>query len=219
MARLAHAGPYDVIVASYSLAQGDSEVLGARAWNTLVLDEAQALKNAATQRARVVSGYDAAFRLALSGTPVENRLSDLWSIMNLINPGLLGSANQFGERFAAPIEKQRDMVARTRLRRLVSPFLLRRTKAQVLQDLPPRTEIIHRIEPSEQERSFLEALRRSASERVKALSEQAGLNGGAGGGAGGAQSSSFQVLAELTRLRRAACDPRLIGPATGCATG
>ena len=216
------AGPYDVIVASYSLAQGDSEVLGGRAWNTLVLDEAQALKNAATQRARAVAGYDAAFRLALSGTPVENRLSDLWSIMNLINPGLLGSANQFGERFAAPIEKQRDMAARTRLRRLVSPFLLRRTKAEVLQDLPPRTEIIHRIEPSGQERSFLEALRRSASERVKALSGQAGMGGGAGsgagsgdGGGGGAQSSSFQVLAELTRLRRAACDPRLVAPELG----
>ena len=201
------AGPYDVIVASYSLAQGDSEVLGGRAWNTLVLDEAQALKNAATQRARAVSGYDAAFRLALSGTPVENRLSDLWSIMNLINPGLLGSASQFGERFAAPIEKQRDMAARTRLRRLVSPFLLRRTKMEVLQDLPPRTEIIHRIEPSEQERSFLEALRRSASERVKALAES-------GDGAAATQSS-FQVLAELTRLRRAACDPRLVAPELG----
>ena len=212
------AGPYDVIVASYALAQGDSEMLGGRAWNTLVLDEAQALKNAATQRARAVAGYDAGFRLALSGTPVENRLSDLWSIMNLINPGLLGSANQFGERFGAPIEKQRDMAARTRLRRLVSPFLLRRTKAEVLQDLPPRTEIIHRIEPSEQERNFLEALRRSASERVKALSEQAGMGGGAGGGdggGGGAQSSSFQVLAELTRLRRAACDPRLVAPELG----
>ena len=220
------AGPYDVIVASYSLAQGGSDVLGGRAWHTLVLDEAQALKNAATQRARAVAAYEANFRLALSGTPVENRLSDLWSIMNLINPGLLGSANQFGERFAAPIERQRDMVARTRLRRLVSPFLLRRTKAEVLQDLPPRTEIIHRIEPSEQERSFLEALRRSASERVKALSEQGGPGGlgdraggvgaaGGAGGAGGGQSSSFQVLAELTRLRRAACDPRLVAPELG----
>ena len=201
------AGPYDVIVASYSLAQGGSDVLGGRAWHTLVLDEAQALKNAATLRARAVSAYEANFRLALSGTPVENRLSDLWSIMNLINPGLLGSASQFGERFATPIERGRDMSARTRLRRLVSPFLLRRTKAEVLQDLPPRTEIIHRIEPSEQERSFLEALRRSASERVKTLAES-------GDGAAATQSS-FQVLAELTRLRRAACDPRLVAPELG----
>ena len=162
------------------------------------------MKNAATQRARAVGALDAGFRLALSGTPVENRLADLWSIMNLINPGLLGTANQFGERFAGPIEKQRDIPTRQRLRRMVSPFLLRRTKAQVLQDLPPRTEIIHRVEPSEQERTFLEALRQSASERVKQLEREEGDG-----------ASSFHVLAELTRLRRAACDPRLVAPELG----
>ena len=202
-ALVGNAGPYDVIIASYAMAHGENSQLGTRAWGTLVLDEAQALKNAATQRARAVAGLAAGFRLALSGTPVENRLADLWSIMNLINPGLLGTANQFNERFTGPIEKDRDNVTRQRLRRLVSPFLLRRTKAQVLQDLPPRTEIIHRVEPSEQERNFLEALRRSASERVKDLDAQEG------------DASSFHVLAELTRLRRAACDPRLVAPELG----
>ncbi len=197
------AGPYDVIIASYAMAHGENSQLGTRAWGTLVLDEAQALKNAATQRARAVAGLAAGFRLALSGTPVENRLADLWSIMNLINPGLLGTANQFNERFTGPIEKDRDTATRQRLRRLVSPFLLRRTKAQVLQDLPPRTEIIHRVEPSEQERNFLEALRQSASERVKELDAKDG------------DASSFHVLAELTRLRRAACDPRLVAPELG----
>ena len=199
-----NAGPYDVIVASYAMAHGETSQLGTRTWGTLVLDEAQALKNAATQRARAVAGLDAGFRLALSGTPVENRLADLWSIMNLINPGLLGTANQFNERFAGPIEKDRDTVIRQRLRRLVSPFLLRRTKGQVLQDLPPRTEIIHRVEPSAEERSFLEALRRTASERVKDLDAKEGD-----------AASSFHVLAELTRLRRAACDPRLVAPELG----
>ena len=199
-----NAGPYDVIIASYALAHGENSALGTRAWTTLVLDEAQALKNAATQRARAVAAIDAGFRLALSGTPVENRLADLWSIMNLINPGLLGTANQFNERFTGPIEKQRDVPTRQRLRRLVSPFLLRRTKTQVLQDLPPRTEIIHRVEPSEQERTFLEALRQSASEKVKQIDQ-----------ATGEAASSFHVLAELTRLRRAACDPRLVAPELG----
>ncbi len=203
VALVGKAGPYDVIIASYAMAHGENSQLGTRAWGTLVLDEAQALKNAATQRARAVAGIAAGFRLALSGTPVENRLADLWSIMNLINPGLLGTANQFNERFTGPIEKDRDAATRQRLRRLVSPFLLRRTKSQVLQDLPPRTEIIHRIEPSEQERSFLEALRRSASERVKDLDAKEG------------DASSFHVLAELTRLRRAACDPRLVAPELG----
>ncbi len=125
-ALLGEAGPYDVIVASYALAHVDNALFGGRAWTTLVLDEAQALKNSATQRARAVAAIDAGFRLALSGTPVENRLGDLWSIMNLVNPGLLGTAHQFGERFAGPIEKQRDTATRQRLRRLVSPFLLRR---------------------------------------------------------------------------------------------
>ncbi|MBI5257485.1 MAG: DEAD/DEAH box helicase [Burkholderiales bacterium] len=194
----------DVLVASYALVQIDAEAFEPLHWGTLVLDEAQALKNAATKRAKSVAMLRAAFRLALTGTPVENRLADLWSIMNLLNPGLLGSASQFGERFASAIERGHDEAARQRLRRLVSPFLLRRTKAQVLTDLPPRTEIVHRVAPGPEERSFLEAARRSAVERVAAVAEEAG-----------AGQAAFHVLAELTRLRRAACDPRLVAPELG----
>jgi superfamily II DNA or RNA helicase len=203
-ALVAGAGNHDVIVASYSLAHGEDNPLGWRPWGTLVMDEAQALKNAATQRARAVANLDASFRLALSGTPVENRLADLWSIMHLINPGLLGTANQFNERFAVPIEREKDGAARARLRRLTTPFLLRRTKAQVLHDLPPRTEILQRVEPSSEERAFLEAMRRNASERVQELALQEGD-----------AAASFHALAELTRLRRAACDPRLVAPELG----
>jgi superfamily II DNA or RNA helicase len=194
----------DVVVASYALAQVDAEAFGRVSWGTLVLDEAQALKNAATKRARSVATIQAGFRLALTGTPVENRLTDLWSIMNLLNPGLLGSSGQFLERFANPIEREHDPAAQSRLRRLVAPFLLRRTKAQVLSDLPPRTEIIHRVEPGPEERAFLEAARRASLERVAAVAAEAG-----GGPA------AFHVLAELTRLRRAACDPRLVAPELG----
>jgi superfamily II DNA or RNA helicase len=202
-ALLQAAGPGDVIVASYALAQIDSDGFAARRWATLVLDEAQALKNAATKRAKSVAEFDAGFRLALSGTPVENRLADLWSIMNLINPGLLGTPQQFNERFAGPIERQQDAPARARLRRIVAPFLLRRTKAQVLQDLPPRTEIVHRVEPTEAERHFLEALRRDARASVAAAA------------ADPERGAPMQVLAELMRLRRAACDPRLVSPELG----
>jgi SNF2 family DNA or RNA helicase len=194
----------DVVVASYALAQVDAEAFGRVSWGTLVLDEAQALKNAATKRARSVATIQAGFRLALTGTPVENRLTDLWSIMNLLNPGLLGSSGQFIERFANPIEREHDPAAQSRLRRLVAPFLLRRTKAQVLSDLPPRTEIIHRVEPGPEERAFLEAARRASLERVATVAAEAG-----GGPA------AFHVLAELTRLRRAACDPRLVAPELG----
>ncbi|MDP1650221.1 MAG: DEAD/DEAH box helicase [Rubrivivax sp.] len=201
---LQDAGPGDLLVASYALAQREIDAFAAREWATLVLDEAQALKNAATKRARSIGGLRAGFRLALSGTPVENRLADLWSLMNILNPGLLGSQTRFNERFAAAIEREHDDAARQRLRRLISPFLLRRTKVQVLTDLPPRTEIVHRVEPGPEERVFLEALRRRAIERVAEAT--------AGAGAGPA---AFHMLAELMRLRRAACDPRLAAPDCG----
>jgi superfamily II DNA or RNA helicase len=192
-----------VLIVSYALLQRDAELFAARGpWATLVLDEAQALKNAATQRVQAVATLQAGFKLALSGTPVENRLADLWSIMHLVNPGLLGSANRFSDRFGNPIERQGDDGARSRLRRLVGPFLLRRTKAQVLTDLPPRTEVIQRVEPQAEERAFLEALRQQALERIAKLDPDD-------------QKNRFNVLAELTRLRRAACDPRLAAPELG----
>ena len=202
-AQLQAAKAGDLMVVSYALAQIDEDAFAQIEWATLVLDEAQALKNAATKRAKSVAQLQAGFRLALTGTPVENRLADLWSLMNLLNPGLLGSSGQFGERYSGPIERDRDPAAQARLRRLVSPFLLRRTKGQVLSDLPPRTEIVHRIEPGPEERAFLEASRRAALERVAELPEDA--NG----------SNAFHVLTELTRLRRAACDPRLVAPELG----
>jgi superfamily II DNA or RNA helicase len=201
-AQLQQAAAGDVLIVSYALLVGEADAFAQREWATLVLDEAQALKNAATQRVKAVGALQASFKLALSGTPVENRLADLWSIMALLNPGLLGNANRFAERFANPIERQRNDAARSRLRRLVSPFLLRRTKAQVLPDLPPRTEIVHRIEPSPEERAFLEAMRREALARVAAIDPAD-------------SRSAFNVLAELTRLRRAACDPRLASPELG----
>lgn len=198
----AELGPGHVLVASYGLVQQDSEAFTQATWATLVLDEAQALKNAATKRAQVVSQLQAGFRLALSGTPVENRLSELWSLMNILNPGLLGSASQFQERFAGPIERQQDPAVRQRLRRIIAPFLLRRTKAQVLQDLPPRTEIVHLVQPSEAERALQEAMRRQAREEVeKAAQDKKG--------------PQIRMLAELMKLRRAACDPRLVVPEMG----
>lgn len=200
--QLGQPGPGDVRVVSYALLLRDAEQFQAVEWSTLVLDEAQALKNAATQRVKAVAALPADFRIALSGTPVENRLADLWSLMNLLNPGLLGSANRFAERFGHAIERGRDAAARARLRRLVAPFLLRRTKAQVLTDLPPRTEIVHRVEPTAEERAFLDAARREALARIAQTDPDDGRR-------------AFQVLAELTRLRRAACDPRLIAPELG----
>jgi len=203
-------GAGQVLVCSYALLQIDAGILSAAPWHSVVLDEAQAIKNAATRRAKAALALQSDFRLALTGTPIENRLGELWSIMAFCNPGLLGNAEQFARHFANPIERQDDphikaQVSR-RLRRLLSPFLLRRTKAEVLTDLPPRTEIVHEVVPGARERALLEALRQQAEQSVgSALAA----------GAAGAGQGRFQMLAALTRLRRAACDPRLVAPELG----
>ncbi|MDP1692925.1 MAG: DEAD/DEAH box helicase [Burkholderiaceae bacterium] len=198
-------GPGQVLVCSYALLQIDADILAEREWHSAVLDEAQAIKNAATRRAKAASKLTADFRLALTGTPIENRLGELWSIMGFANPGLLGSAEQFSQRFASPIERDGDAQSSRRLRRLIAPFLLRRTKGEVLTDLPPRTEIVHDVVPGKRERALLEVLRQQAEDSVNQVIA-------AGTAEGKAQ---IHVLAALTRLRRAACDPRLVAPELG----
>ncbi|MDE2626563.1 MAG: DEAD/DEAH box helicase [Burkholderiales bacterium] len=205
-------GAGQVLVCSYALLQIDAAILGEPQWHSVVLDEAQAIKNPATRRAKAALALKSDFRLALTGTPIENRLGELWSIMGFCNPGLLGSAEQFGQRFAGPIERSDDphlkAQASRRLRRLLAPFLLRRTKAEVLTDLPPRTEIVHDVVPGAKERALLEALRQQAEASVAQA-----IAANAGGSREG--QNQFHVLAALTRLRRAACDPRLVAPELG----
>jgi superfamily II DNA or RNA helicase len=198
-------GPGQVLLCSYALVQRDADLLAGREWHSVVLDEAQAIKNAATRRAKAASRIEANFRLALTGTPIENRLGELWSIMGFANPGLLGSADQFHQRFAGPIERDGDAQASRRLRRLVAPFLLRRTKGEVLTDLPPRTEIVHEVVPGKRERALLEVLRQQAEDSVNQLAASGAAQG----------QSQIHLLAALTKLRRAACDPRLVAPELG----
>lgn len=194
-------GAGQVLIVSYALLQPEAEAFQARSWATLILDEAQAIKNAAAKRSQAVFGLEAGFRLALSGTPIENRLAELWSVMRACNPGLLGSLSRFNERFAGPIERQRDKAAQRQLRRLIAPFILRRTKAQVLDDLPPRTELVLQVHSEAAEQAHYEALRRDAL-----VAAERSLSGDAPG------QAQLNILAGLTRLRRAACDPRLASP-------
>jgi superfamily II DNA or RNA helicase len=195
-------GALDVVVCSYALLLQEIELLMACRWHTLVLDEAQAVKNFSTKRAQAVLKLSAEFRVATTGTPVENRLDELWMLFRFLNPGLLGSREDFNERFAVPIERRQDASAHASLKRLVAPFLLRRTKSEVLSELPPRTEIVLVVEPGERERAFHEALRRSAVDAIAS-------------GSMSLEQRRFQVLVELTRIRRACCDPRLVAGATG----
>lgn len=190
---------FDVLVCSYTVMTQRIEQLECTRFATLLLDEAQVVKNGATQRAQAARRLVAEARVALTGTPVENHLGDLHSIMHFLNPGLLGSAKAFEARFGKPIQRDRDSQTRDRLRALIAPFLLRRRKAEVLRELPARTEITLRVEPESAEQAFTEALRRAAVARLHA------------GGEARAESA-VSILAEITRLRRAACHPQLIDP-------
>jgi len=205
-AMLKEAGAFDVIVASYGLLQLEAERFAAVRWHTIVLDEAQAIKNAATRRSQAVMALRGDFRMVATGTPLENHLGELWNLFRFINPGLLGSSDQFNLRFAGPIEKAQDkraeLAARTRLRRLTQPFILRRTKAQVLSELPPRTEIVVPVELSQEETALYESLRRDALDRLATL--EAPQN-----------QKSIQILAEMMKLRRACCNPQLVAPDSG----
>jgi SNF2 family DNA or RNA helicase len=136
------AGEADVVLTTYSLVARDLEHLAQVPWRRLVLDEAQQIKNPATAQARAVHRLPAERRVALTGTPVENRLGELWSIMHALNPGLLGSARSFRERFALPIERDGDHEATALLRRVTGPFVLRRLKTDrsIISDLPDKIE-------------------------------------------------------------------------------
>ena len=193
-------GPGDLVVASYGLLVSREDQFAGVEWNGAVLDEAQAIKNADTQRAESAKRLRAAWRCAATGTPVENRLSDLWSIFDFLNPGLLGSLDSFRARFL-----DSDGKPLPALRSLVRPLVLRRLKGEVLRDLPPKTEISMAVEPGDAERAAYEALRESLVSRLGAGTES-------GGGSGGGRMA---MLAALTKLRRFCCSPSLAVPGAG----
>ena len=195
-AMLKKLGPRDLVICSYGLLHGEAKRLQSQLWHTVVLDEAQAIKNTATRRSQAAMGLEADFRLIMTGTPLENHLGELWNLLEFINPGLLGSLESFQQRFAAPIERDGCRDTRRRLKKLIQPFILRRTKSQVLEELPPRTEVTLQVELSDEEAAFYEALRQRAIEKLADV--------------GDGRSQHLQILAEIMRLRRACCHPRLV---------
>lgn len=193
--------PFDLLTCSYGLLQQRevAQMLSRVHWRTIVLDEAQAIKNSSTKRSQAAMKLQGDFKLITTGTPIENHLGELWNLFRFINPGLLGSLESFNQRFATPIEKFGDKQARNRLKKLVQPFLLRRTKSQVLDELPSRTEILLQVELSEEERALYEALRRDALFQLESSDATAG-------------AKHLQVLAAIMKLRRACCNPALVLP-------
>ena len=198
--RLDNLGPFDVVVTTYGLLQIDAGALAAVDWHSAVLDEAQAIKNPATKRARAARELKARFRLVTTGTPIQNNLMDLYSLFGFVNPGMLGSTEHYRRHFATPVERDGDAAARARLRRLIAPFVLRRLKTEVLDDLPPRTEIMLHVEMSPAEAALYEALRRRAVDDLESLMAECP----------GAGEGRLELLAHLTRLRLACCNPCLV---------
>jgi superfamily II DNA or RNA helicase len=185
----------DVTLTSYALLRLDAAPLAAAGFRAVVLDEAQAIKNPDSQTARAAYALPAAFRLALTGTPVENRLEELWSLMHFTNRGLLGGRAEFADRHARPIADGQPGAAAA-LRARVKPFLLRRLKQDVAPELPPRTDAVLRVELGDGERAVYDAVRAATQKEVLAL-----LDGGKG---------VMQALEALLRLRQAACHPALV---------
>ncbi|MDP3977230.1 MAG: DEAD/DEAH box helicase [Pseudomonas sp.] len=191
-------GPLDLVIVSYGLLQQDNQAFASQHWTSVVLDEAQAIKNSQSKRSQAAMTLQADFKLIASGTPVENHLGELWNLFRFINPGLLGSQERFAQRFSTPIERG-EQGARKALKALIQPFILRRLKSQVLDELPPRTEITYKVPLSGEEMHLYEALRQQALNTLSST----------------APGKSLQVLAEITRLRRFCCHPSLVMPECG----
>ncbi len=190
----------DLVIVSYQLLQRDAERFATRQWNTLVLDEAQFIKNAQTKTAQAIRSLPAHWRIGLSGTPLENHLGELWSLFRTLSPGLLGSWERFRTRFAEPIERHKDDDRRESLAKLVRPFILRRTKSNVLTELPPRTEVTLFAEMGAAERKRYEDARVAAIAELSGATETDRSDGG----------QRMRTLAWLTKLRQLACHPKLI---------
>ncbi|MBQ9368874.1 MAG: DEAD/DEAH box helicase [Victivallales bacterium] len=184
---LKKAGKGDLIITSYGVLQSEEELFETVEWNVIILDEAQAIKNHLAKRTKSSKQLHGKIRIASTGTPVENNLLELWSIFDFLNPGLLGKANDFESRFCE------NGLPKSSLKRLVSPLIMRRKKSEVLDDLPPKTEILLPVALSSEEQALYEALRRKALEKLSGKDE----------------TSRIAILAELTRLRRFCCHPSL----------
>ncbi|MEZ4406545.1 MAG: SNF2-related protein [Polyangiales bacterium] len=199
----------DVVVTTYALLRRDLTTLAGIRFRYVVLDEAQSVKNAGAQTRQAAAELDAEARLALTGTPVENRLGELWSIMDLCNPSMLGSASGFASGYERAVAMEPAGPAAERLRALVRPFLLRRTKREVLKDLPPKEEIDRVCALGTRQRRMYDALAATLLKEVEAKVKAEGMG-----------KSGLAVLTALLRLRQMACDPRLVDakvPATASA--
>jgi hypothetical protein len=192
--------PYaDLVLTSFALLQRDIETLQQTPFHIVALDEAQNIKNPSAKVSRAACELDANHRLCLSGTPIENHLGELWSLMRFLLPGFLGTLEAFRTRFQTPIEKEEDEERRDDLKNRIAPLILRRTKDQVASELPPKTILVHPIDLTTEQKDLYETVRATMDKRVRdAIAAQ------------GIEQSRIVFLDALLKLRQICCDPRLL---------
>ncbi len=190
---------HDLVLTTYPLLARDHEVLVAKDWHSVILDEAQTIKNPNAETTRQALRLKAGQRLCLSGTPLQNHLGELWSLFDFLAPGFLGSQRGFRARFRNPIEKHGDAARQVMLNKRVRPFMLRRTKSEVATELPPKTEIFDVVEMEQAQRAIYDGIRLAMHSRVRAAIADKGL-----------ARSGIIILDALLKMRQACCDPRLL---------
>jgi superfamily II DNA or RNA helicase len=197
--RFKEVAKYDVVLSTYPLLSRDHDILTKQEWHAVILDEAQFIKNPNAETTRLALRLKARQRLCLSGTPLQNHLGELWSLFDFLAPGFLGGQKSFKTVYRTPIEKHGDQERQNILNRRIRPFMLRRTKQEVITELPPKTEITEPVEMEAAQRSIYEAIRMAMHAKVQAAIAQKGL-----------ARSGIIILDALLKMRQACCDPRLL---------
>ena len=194
-----HIPSHDLVLSTYPLLTRDHDVLVGQEWHAVILDEAQSIKNPNAETTRQALRLKARQRLCLSGTPLQNHLGELWSLFDFLAPGFLGGQKSFKARYRTPIEKHGDIERQELLNRRIRPFMLRRTKEEVVTELPAKTEIVEPVEMEANQRAVYEAIRLAMHAKVQAAIAQKGL-----------ARSGIIILDALLKMRQACCDPRLL---------
>ncbi|MFZ0498009.1 MAG: DEAD/DEAH box helicase [Steroidobacteraceae bacterium] len=201
-AQFAEIASADVVITGYPQLQLDTELLLEQDFYMVILDEAQMIKNPRARVAQAARALRAEHRLCLTGTPVENHLGELWSLLAFAEPRLLGDERHFQRHYRTPIEQSADRLRAEALAARLAPCLLRRTKDAVARELPPKSEIVETIVLDERQRDFYDAIRLASHRRIREILERQGL-----------ARSQITILDALLRLRQACCDPRLVAGA------
>jgi superfamily II DNA or RNA helicase len=204
----ARAAEHDVVFTTYPLLWRDSRALQAQRWQLLILDEAQMVKNAGTRAAGALRRLQAGHRLCVTGTPLENHLGELWAHFDFLMPGFLGDARSFHRTWRKPIEENGETLRAQLLAQRVRPFILRRRKHDVATELPPKTEVMRRVQLQGRQRALYESVRVAADKQVRRALKDHGF--------GGAQ---IDILDALLKLRQVCCDPLLVKGAQPTAAG